>query len=165
MTPIIPHASDHLVVIASTDEIKLIPECFQGLPILITGTGALNIIKHLQAVPRETVIVNIGYCGSGAFPIGATVQIEECDLWHPRVSYTEPRYTHMIQTSCCNIADLPKATCHTLTDFGGDASLEGCVFDMELAFILALGFERVISLKTVSDNCNLQQYHETIATP
>ena len=39
---------------------------------------------------------------------------------------------------------------------------EPCVFDMELAYILALGFKRVESIKIVSDNLSLKQYEEEI---
>jgi hypothetical protein len=35
-----------------------------------------------------------------------------------------------------------------------------CVFDMELAFIAALGFKHLHSLKYVSDNLSLHAYHE-----
>ena len=35
-----------------------------------------------------------------------------------------------------------------------------CVFDMELAYIAALGFKHLHSLKYVSDNLSLHKYHE-----
>ena len=34
-----------------------------------------------------------------------------------------------------------------------------CVFDMELAYIAAMGFAKVHSLKYVSDNLSLHDYH------
>ena len=36
------------------------------------------------------------------------------------------------------------------------------VFDMELAYILALGFKKVESIKIVSDNLSLKEYEENI---
>lgn len=149
-----------LIVIASIDELNLIAEGKKAfsVPVLITGVGALNIIEALKDVPRDTKILNFGYCGSSHFLKGARVFINKCDLYHPGVNYLEPLY----KLDRHNYVDLPKATCHTVTDFWNGPGDEGCVYDMELAFICALGFNDVISIKTVSDNCNIEQYHNTI---
>ena len=48
--------------------------------------------------------------------------------------------------------------CLTGTDFVLESNVSGCVFDMELAYIKALGFENVIAYKYVSDNLDLQEY-------
>ena len=40
---------------------------------------------------------------------------------------------------------------------------QDCVFDMELAYIAALGFEQLYSLKIVSDNLSLHDYREVAA--
>ena len=146
-----------LIVIATKEELNLIQHT-DLCPVLITGVGALNVMRALQDVPRDTLIINFGYCGAGKIPVGTTVQVSLCDLYHPGIQYTEGVFA----LDRHNVIDLQKARCHTITDFGGDPSLEGCVFDMELAFILGMGFEDVISIKTVSDNCNLEQYNETI---
>lgn len=53
-----------------------------------------------------------------------------------------------------------KAPCFTGTDFVLASDYRDCVFDMELAFIAALGFRRLSSLKYVSDNLSLHAYHD-----
>ena len=52
--------------------------------------------------------------------------------------------------------------CLTGTDFVLESDIKGCVFDMELAYIKALGFEDVIAYKYVSDNLDLQEYREKL---
>ncbi len=52
--------------------------------------------------------------------------------------------------------------CLTGTDFVLESNTKGCVFDMELAYIKALGFENVIAYKYVSDNLDLQEYREKL---
>ena len=52
--------------------------------------------------------------------------------------------------------------CLTSTDFVLKSDVEDCLFDMELAYIMALGFENVIAYKYVSDNLDLQEYREKL---
>ena len=44
-----------------------------------------------------------------------------------------------------------------------DSDYRDCVFDMELAYIAALGFENLCSIKIVSDNLSLHTYREVAA--
>jgi hypothetical protein len=55
-------------------------------------------------------------------------------------------------------------TCFTSCDFVGDKKAENSVFDMELAFIAALGFLKVESIKVVSDSIDYEEYEKTIKT-
>ena len=53
-----------------------------------------------------------------------------------------------------------QAVCYTNCDFVLASDYKDCVFDMELAFIAALGFKNLHSFKYVSDNLSLHAYHE-----
>lgn len=51
--------------------------------------------------------------------------------------------------------------CYTATDFVEQTKiLEPALFDMELAAIAGMGFNKVMSIKKVSDTLNYQQYKE-----
>ena len=57
-----------LIVIAEYKELKLVEQLgYINNPILITGVGGLNVIKALKNIPRDTEILNIGYCGSNYY--------------------------------------------------------------------------------------------------
>lgn len=126
-----------------------------GIPILYTGVGAINVIRALQDLPRETEIFNIGYAGSANFDIGTWVQVTEARLNHPNVTYAEPEQNLSVVSD-----QLSAAVCYTNTDFVLQSNYKDCVFDMELAFIAALGFAQLHSIKYVSDNLSLHAYHE-----
>ena len=60
-----------IIVIASDDERKLVKELgYDSYPIVVTGIGGVNVIRALKNIPRDEVIVNIGYAGSNHFQIG-----------------------------------------------------------------------------------------------
>ena len=122
--------------------------------LIYTGVGAINIIQHLQHLDREAEIYNIGYAGSANFDIGTWVEVTEVRLNHPAVSYSEPELR--LQVTGYGL----QAVCYTNCDFVLQSDYKDCVFDMELAFIAALGFQHLHSLKYVSDNLSLHAYHE-----
>lgn len=144
-----------LVVIATKDELHLVKELkYDHFPILITGVGGMNVINALKDIPRDTEILNIGYAGSNKLDIGTIVQVNKVQTYHPSVDFYE-----------CNSNNLTigKYNCYTSTDFVTHCDIEEpCVFDMELAFICALGFKVVRSIKKVSDNLSLKEYENTI---
>jgi hypothetical protein len=150
-----------LTVIATRDELNLVT--WEG-PVLITGIGALNVMEALKDYPRDTPIVNVGYCGAGRYEIGTRLPIDFCDLYHPVAGeYNEPEYELPdADEKYCSPLPGELVTCHTITDFGGNPEMEHCVFDMELAFILGMGFTNVQAVKVVSDNCSMKEYEETI---
>ena len=131
--------------------------------ILFTGVGAINIIRSLQHLDREAELYNIGYAGSANFDLGRWVEVSEVRLNLPIVTYAEPRLP-LIDESLG--AELPlehetrRAICYTNCDFVLASDYKDCVFDMELAFIAALGFKHLHALKYVSDNLSLHTYHE-----
>ncbi|MBQ9339804.1 MAG: hypothetical protein IJS13_05670 [Paludibacteraceae bacterium] len=151
-----------LILIAEQEERKLIeqylPE-FRNAEVLITGVGALNILRSLRDVPVDTPIVNIGYAGSANFEIGTLVEVTEARLNHPNVSYPEPEY-RLPDTGDITFPETKKAVCYTGVDFCLQSDYKDCVFDMELAFILGMGFTNVRALKLVSDNLSLHDYRK-----
>ena len=56
-----------------------------------------------------------------------------------------------------------ESVCYSNTDFVLQSDYRDCVFDMELAYIAALGFENLYSIKIVSDNLSLHTYREVAA--
>lgn len=120
---------------------------------IVTGVGGTNVIKALRDIPRDSDILNVGYCGSDRFPIGAVLWIGETRLWHPNVEYDEE--TFRIGTE--------NTICLTAGDFvtEGD-SLPACsCVDMELAYIASFGFETLRAVKYVSDNLDIKRYRLT----
>lgn len=126
--------------------------------LIYTGVGAINIIRSLQHLDREAEIYNIGYAGSANFDLGSWVEVTEVRLNHPNVTYPEPELK--ISTLPAQISNCLRSVCYTNTDFVLASDYKDCVFDMELAFIAALGFTHLHSLKYVSDNLSLHAYHE-----
>jgi len=148
-----------LILIAEEGERKLIERYLPGTDadVLVTGVGAFNIMRSLRNIPLDTPLVNIGYAGSSNFEIGSVVEVTEARLNHPQVTYPEPEYKlKMLNTP---VADR-KAVCYSGTDFVTQSNYKDCVFDMELAFILGMGFTQVSALKIVSDNLSLHDYRE-----
>jgi len=135
------------------EELGLVPE---DATLIYTGVGAINVIRSLQDLDREAEIYNIGYAGSANFDIGTWVEVTEVRLNHPNVTYAEPQLPLAI-----GYWPLAKqAVCYSNCDFVLASDYKDCVFDMELAFIAALGFKNLHSLKYVSDNLSLHAYHD-----
>lgn len=176
-----------IILIAEEGERQLIENhlSLNDCPVLVTGVGALNVIRALRDIPRDTLLLNIGYCGSSNFPIGSLVEVTESRLNHPNVTYSEPELRLQPcppewlrvcaddrDTACerdavgdrdnkaASSEDLLHAVCYSNTDFVLQSDYRDCVFDMELAYIAAQGFTRLSSLKVVSDNLSLHAYHE-----
>lgn len=120
--------------------------------------GGINVVETLKHVPKWRKIINFGYAGSNNLPIGTEVRIFESKLYHPNVKYLEPAYI------CnCSLLDDNIVDCYTSNDFVIETNeKEPCVFDMELAYIMALGFKNVESIKIVSDNLSLKEYEKSL---
>ena len=126
--------------------------------LIFTGVGAINIIRSLQHLDREAELFNIGYAGSANFDLGTWVEVNEVRLNHPNVTYSEPKLP-LAELKIKN-EKLKQAVCYSNCDFVLASEYRDCVFDMELAFIAALGFKNLHSLKYVSDNLSLHAYHD-----
>ena len=131
--------------------------------LIFTGVGAIHIIRSLQSLDREAELYNVGYAGSANFDLGTWVEVTEVRLNHPNVSYPEPtlevRPLHCETVSLLDRSAVRQAICYTNCDFVLASDYKDCVFDMELAFIAALGFKNLHSFKYVSDNLSLHDYH------
>lgn len=124
--------------------------------LIYTGVGAINIIRSLQHLDRDAEIYNIGYAGSSNFDLGTWVEVTEVRLNHPAVSYEEPE----LKVESLKLKGATQAICYSNCDFVLASEYKDCVFDMELAFIAALGFKNLHTLKYVSDNLSLHAYHK-----
>lgn len=146
-----------MIVVATDEEYKLARKRFKHHLIIKTGVGGINVIRKLKHFPKWLKIINFGYVGSNNIPIGTEVKIFESKLYHPNVEYLEPAYLLN-----CNLLEENLVDCYTSNDFVLTTDIkEPCVFDMELAYIMALGFKNVTSIKIVSDNLSLKEYEET----
>jgi hypothetical protein len=156
-----------LVVIAEPEEMKLVKELgYDKYPVLITGVGALNVIDAVKDLPKNMTLINIGYAGSKDLEPGEFYAVNMVSLYHPNVSYDEKTY-NMGWIPWCYDEDedeepFKAVKCLTGTDFVLKSDVNGCVFDMELAYIAALGFENLVAFKYVSDNLDLQEYREKL---
>lgn len=132
--------------------------------IVVTGIGALNVLRALRDVPRETRLLNIGYVGSANFDIRSAVVVTEVRLNHPNVKYPEPELLlePIPDAWICTPEMTKRAVCYSNTDFVLASDYHDCVFDMELAYIAGMGFEHLSSLKIVSDNLSLKTHREVI---
>lgn len=144
-----------MIVVATVEEFDLARKRFADVGDIIvrTGVGGLNVIKALSGVDRNTPIVNFGFAGSNCLKIGTEHTVSKSRLYHPNVTYDEPEYSLS--------GDVP---CFTSNDFVLSTNVEEpCLFDMELAYIMALGFKNVVSLKVVSDSLNMAEYEEAVS--
>ena len=146
------------ILIAEDSERKLVEEYLPGeTNILVTGVGALNIIRSLHDLPRDTELINIGYAGSANYAIGTVVEVTESRLHHPNVTYPEPRLTlQPVEDLFFRALNPTRAVCYSNTDFVLASPYQDCVFDMECA----QGFTHVSAIKVVSDNLSLHAYRE-----
>ena len=140
-----------LIVVATAAEKKIAADRWPGEVIVETGVGGLNVYKALSGYDRGEPVINFGYAGSNSIPVGTEVSVGRCRLLHPNVSYEEAEFLLDGNTDCW-----------TFCDFVLEAEMEDpVVFDMELAFILAMGFSNVKSIKVVSDNLSIEEYEKT----
>lgn len=161
------------IILAEEGERSLIPEVEQSLgcslqewEVIITGVGAINVIRSLSPLDRDAELLNIGHAGSANFEIGTLVEVTEVRLNHPCVTYHEPvlklsPITNHQSPIINHKSPLTQSVCYSNCDFVLQSDYRDCVFDMELAFIAALGFRTLHSIKHVSDDLSLHTYRET----
>lgn len=143
-----------IVVVATDEEYKLARKRFKHKIIIKTGVGGVNVIRKLRKIPKWIKIINFGYVGSNNIPIGTEIIVGECRLYHPNVIYNEIEYMLDKESTI---------KCFTSNDFVLKTDLKKpCVFDMELAYICALGFKNIKSIKIVSDNLSLNEYEKSV---
>ena len=143
-----------MIVVATDEEYKLAKERFKHHIIIKTGVGGINVVSKLKHFPKWLKITNFGYCGSNNIPIGTEVRVGFCSHYH-KTEYNEKAFVVGKPTD--------KIWCYTSDEFVEEyEGIDSVVFDMELAYILSLGFKKVESIKIVSDNLSTKEYEETI---
>ena len=143
-----------LIVVATDEEYNLAKKRFKHHLIIKTGVGGINVVNKLKNIPKWIKIINFGYAGSNNIPIGTEIKVGFCLHYH-KTKYNERAF----------VVGKPedKIWCYTSDEFIEEYKLtDPVVFDMELAYILALGFKRVESIKIISDNLSLERYEEKI---
>ena len=148
-----------IIVVATEEEEEIAKKRFKGHKIIKTGVGGINVVRTLKNIPKWHEITNFGYAGSDHLPIGTEVKVGYCSHYH------DTEYDEIAYWKLGTIED--QIWCYTSDEFveeydGGHAGFAGVIFDMELAYILALGFKKVESIKIISDNLSLNQYEENI---
>ena len=139
------------LVVATEEELKLIPS--DKREAIVTGVGGANAVAALRDIPRDADILNVGYAGSRHLPIGRRITIGRCRTYHPNVTFAEQTF----------ILGSGAGLCLTAGDFVKEADIPtDAVVDMELAYICALGFTNIKSIKVVSDHFDYDQYEKTI---
>ena len=146
-----------IIVVATDEEYKLAQKRFKGHRIIQTGVGGINVVKRLKRLPKWLKITNFGYVGSNKLPVGTEVNVIRCKLYHPSVDYKEPGFVLNTDKNYRSARCL--TGCDFVTEYNGKDIV---VFDMELAFIMSLGFKHVKSIKIVSDNLSLKDYEKNI---
>lgn len=145
-----------IIVVATNAEEKLAKKRFKHKIIIKTGVGGTNVIRKLKRVPKWIKIINFGYAGSNNIDVGTELEINECQLYHPNAKFGELIFT-------LKETNRAKVTCYTAGDFVTETNIkEPVVFDMELAYICALGFKRVRAIKIISDNLSMNQYEKEV---
>ena len=164
------------IVVATEDETSLALKLFTGIPVIKTGIGGVNVWKALKQLPRGAKILNFGYAAGYNIPVGTEVSVHISKMWHPNLD--KIINTEVIKSEDFKIENewkvlnpYSQAVCYTASDFldlskeylDGLKTIEpSCLFDMELGYICAMGFENVQAIKIVSDSTSLEEYLETI---
>lgn len=146
-----------VVVVATLEEEAKAKLRFPHTKIIQTGIGGVNVYMSLRHIPRWFKIINFGYAGSNNINIDKEVMISTVESYHPLVD----EYQDLLEPKF--ILNKEGVPCYTNNDFVTETNMtRPCVFDMELVYILAMGFKNVKSIKIISDNLSLHEYDKTI---
>lgn len=147
-----------IIAIAEPSELKLIEEITGGQAwsgrIIITGVGMMNTIRALKDVDRSSTILNLGYAGTNSLEVGKCYQVSGVATHHSLANFRE----EMIWLEQY-FMERDAYPCYSSTDFTTESKIDHpALFDMELAAIAAMGFNKVMSIKKVSDKLDYEQY-------
>lgn len=149
-----------IITIAEASELKLIEEITGGQTwsgrIIITGVGMLNTIRALKCVDKSATILNLGYAGTNSLDVGKCYQVSAVGTHHSKAEFRE----ELIWLEQY-FMDRDAYPCYSGTDFIEQTKIESpALFDMELAAIASMGFNKVMSIKKVSDQLSYKSYKE-----
>lgn len=149
------------VVIAQPEEIELVKRFgLTDYPIIITGVGGINVVNKLKHLPKDSEILNVGYCGGQHHNVGDVLNIKYVHTFHNVADFDDALKCN---TRRNEVMMMEESICYTSTDFVQNfkKGIEKCVFDMELAFIRAM-FDDVTAIKVVSDKLNYDEYKKNV---
>lgn len=164
------------IIVATDEEYVFIKSHFANqYEIIQTGAGGPNTVTTLKDLDKSEPVLSIGFAGSNNLEVGTVAIIKDVALYHPNRTFEEKIYhlEHNIPDDILRtLIDSGKpqrvlreapVTCLTSNDLIENTNIEEpVVFDMELVYLPALGFEHVSAIKIVSDNLNLHEYAKTI---
>ena len=165
-----------IIIVATDEEFTFAKEHFSDkYKVIQTGVAGPNVIESLADLDKNEPILNLGFAGSNNIDINTVVKINDVALYHSNCSFKEKifkleqNYPKDIVNTILSTDQARKlienpVSCFTNNDFVLETAItEPVVFDMELVYILALGFKHVSALKIVSDKLCLHEYESTIA--
>lgn len=149
-----------IITIAEASELKLIEEITGGRAwsgkIIITGVGMMNTVRALKDVDRSATILNLGYAGTNELEVGKCYQVSAVATHHSLANFKEDAIWLKQY-----FLDRDAYPCYSSTDFTTQSKIDHpALFDMELAAIAAMGFNKVMSIKKVSDKLDYDQYKQ-----
>ena len=144
----------------------------ENITMLITGIGkqrtAISIMEYLGQNEKPDLIINVGYAGSTDLKIGEWANITKVYNYEWDIPGEEKYSMLDVGNQDLKIidADIQKVECYSSESFVTSTNLEGHIaFDMELhsiAIIADMYNIKLMSLKLVSDNLNLDDYYKNI---
>ena len=159
------------IIVATDEEYVFIRNLFQDqYEIIETGAGGPNTVAKLVDLDKTEPILSIGFACSNNLEIGTVTIIKDVALYHPNRTFEETVY-QLEQTVPADILKTiietgkpqrvlreTSVSCLTSSDTVEKTMIEEpVVFDTELVYLPALGFEHVSAIKIISDNFSLHE--------
>ena len=140
------------------------------LDLIITGIGkqktAIGVTKYLCENKKPDYIINIGYAGSTNLEIGKWISISQSYNLEWEILGEEKYNMLGINNKLEVIKELESLPCYSAEKFVTKTDIKDSVlFDMELyslTLISNIYNIKLISLKKVSDNLNMDDYYKNI---
>lgn len=148
--------------------------------LLVTGIGkqfvAINLTRYLENCPKDELpkqIINIGYVGSTNTQIGTWVNVDKVYNYEWNIPGEEKyeikqleNYINKDILKTIENKEIIKLPCYSAESFVTKTDIrEDVIFDMELYsiyMVCQMYNIKLVSLKKVSDNLNLDSYYENL---
>ena len=148
--------------------------------LLVTGMGkqfvAINLTRYLENCPKDELpkqIINIGYVGSTNTQIGTWVNVDKVYNYEWNIPGEEKyeikqleNYINKDILITIENKEIIKLPCYSAESFVTKTDIrEDVIFDMELYsiyMVCQMYNIKLVSLKKVSDNLNLDSYYENL---
>lgn len=141
-----------LVIVANKAEAKIAKKLFKNHQIKVIGEGFYQVLTNLKGISKKQPLINFGMAGGVGYKINQTVEVGTSKLLTT---------TRNIKSKTFKLSN-SGVVCYTANDFvlRNNTKNQKCIFDMELYYILALGYNVIKSIKLISDNLDLDRYHK-----